>query len=488
MTREDRIRNEYMRGSIGGVSIEDKRRENRLRWFGYVMRREKTKAVRVVIKTNVEGKKQDQKRFDMIENNMRAVVVCVEDEIEWSFGWSCDIGLISISNTETNDQLLRAFFVSAQVGIVFEYCYMTNKMMNMNMLTGHRNCISSFDVNSDGRWLVTVDNGDNSMLIIWNSFEKNPILTLLSPFKMGIAIVVKFSIDSKYLITVSIDTDGEQTISLWEWMLGLEEPTYSRKLNKSFKPIIHLSCCDNNPNFYCFTTKKHVFFMTLVENSKTLMINVPKKNPEQKKYNYTQSTYLTNFRQVVSASTGGSITVWDDTIYNTRRLKNTKITNNKQFLKNIQLDDYPITTIICQRFIITGNTNGDVFIYDQSLLVLFHLDKLVGNSITSISMINANFIDKDSVFDRNVFNKLEYMIKIMPHINIYSEHTTQDCDNKPRFGIDFTTRQDFKCDPFLISTRNCKIFQIDIFREFCVQLVEQFIEASVTALEVHPKQ
>jgi hypothetical protein len=79
MTREDRIRNEYMRGSIGGVSIEDKRRENRLRWFGYVMRREKTKAVRVVIKTNVEGKKQDQKRFDMIENNMRAVVVCVED-------------------------------------------------------------------------------------------------------------------------------------------------------------------------------------------------------------------------------------------------------------------------------------------------------------------------------------------------------------------------------------------------------------------------
>jgi hypothetical protein len=41
---------------------------------------------------------------------------------------------------------------------------------------------------------------------------------------------------------------------------------------------------------------------------------------------------------------------------------------------------------------------------------------------------------------------------------------------------------------FAIGTRNCKIFQIDIFREFCVQLVEQFIEASVTALEVHPKQ
>jgi len=33
-------------------------RENRLRWFGHVMRREKTKAVRVVMKINVVGKRR----------------------------------------------------------------------------------------------------------------------------------------------------------------------------------------------------------------------------------------------------------------------------------------------------------------------------------------------------------------------------------------------------------------------------------------------
>jgi len=37
-TREDRIRNEG--GSIGVVSIVDKIRRNRLRWFGHVMQRE----------------------------------------------------------------------------------------------------------------------------------------------------------------------------------------------------------------------------------------------------------------------------------------------------------------------------------------------------------------------------------------------------------------------------------------------------------------
>jgi hypothetical protein len=92
VTREDRIRNEYVRGSIGVVLIVNKIRENRLRWFGHVMRREETKAVKVVMKMNVEGKRERgklKKRWlDMIKNDMRAVDVCVwdvENQDEWRF-------------------------------------------------------------------------------------------------------------------------------------------------------------------------------------------------------------------------------------------------------------------------------------------------------------------------------------------------------------------------------------------------------------------
>lgn len=42
VTREDRIRNKYVRDQIGVASIEDKMRETRLRWFGHVMKREET--------------------------------------------------------------------------------------------------------------------------------------------------------------------------------------------------------------------------------------------------------------------------------------------------------------------------------------------------------------------------------------------------------------------------------------------------------------
>jgi len=48
--REERIRNDYVRGSIGVVSIVDKMSENSLIWFGHVMRQKKTKAIRMVMK------------------------------------------------------------------------------------------------------------------------------------------------------------------------------------------------------------------------------------------------------------------------------------------------------------------------------------------------------------------------------------------------------------------------------------------------------
>lgn len=35
----------------------NKKRDNRLRWFGHVMRREKSEDVRTVMEINVEGKK-----------------------------------------------------------------------------------------------------------------------------------------------------------------------------------------------------------------------------------------------------------------------------------------------------------------------------------------------------------------------------------------------------------------------------------------------
>ena len=92
VTREHKIRNEYIRGSIGVASIVDKLRENRLRWLGHVLRREETEAVKLVREKHVVGKRgrgiPKKKWGDCMASDMRKVGVSEEDAGD-SVKWKC---------------------------------------------------------------------------------------------------------------------------------------------------------------------------------------------------------------------------------------------------------------------------------------------------------------------------------------------------------------------------------------------------------------
>jgi hypothetical protein len=57
----------------------ENRTKNNLRWFGHVMRQEKTKAIKVVMNMKVEGKRRREKPtkrwLDTIENYIKVVGV-----------------------------------------------------------------------------------------------------------------------------------------------------------------------------------------------------------------------------------------------------------------------------------------------------------------------------------------------------------------------------------------------------------------------------
>jgi len=57
LTKEDKIKNEYVIGSTGVALIVDKMKKNRLKWFGHVIWKEVSKAVRTVIKLSMEGRR-----------------------------------------------------------------------------------------------------------------------------------------------------------------------------------------------------------------------------------------------------------------------------------------------------------------------------------------------------------------------------------------------------------------------------------------------
>jgi hypothetical protein len=92
VTRENRIRNEYVRGNIGVALIVDKIRENGLRLFGHKLRREESNTVRVVMEINVEGKRgkgRPKKRWlDTIETREKKKNI-IEKKMELILCYCC---------------------------------------------------------------------------------------------------------------------------------------------------------------------------------------------------------------------------------------------------------------------------------------------------------------------------------------------------------------------------------------------------------------
>ena len=75
VTKNDKIRNEYIRGTIKVERLGMKTREDRLRWYGHVMKREQQYVGRRVMEMELPGKRKrgrPKRRFlDVVKEDMR---------------------------------------------------------------------------------------------------------------------------------------------------------------------------------------------------------------------------------------------------------------------------------------------------------------------------------------------------------------------------------------------------------------------------------
>ena len=90
VTRKDKIRNEYIRGTVKMERLEMKMREGRLRWYGHIMRRDQEYVGRKMMKIELPGKRKRgiRKRtfLDVVKEDMEEVgakETDVEDRKVW---------------------------------------------------------------------------------------------------------------------------------------------------------------------------------------------------------------------------------------------------------------------------------------------------------------------------------------------------------------------------------------------------------------------
>lgn len=83
VTRLDRIRNEYVRGSLGVRDIADKLQENRLRWFGHVKRRPPDYVGNEALRLSAPGRRSrgrpKTRWIDVVQKDLRHCQVSEDD-------------------------------------------------------------------------------------------------------------------------------------------------------------------------------------------------------------------------------------------------------------------------------------------------------------------------------------------------------------------------------------------------------------------------
>ena len=93
VTRKDKIRNEYIRGTVKVERLGMKMREGRPKWYGHIMRRDREYVGRKIMEIEVLGKsKTKEKILDVVKEDMGEVGVKetdVEDRTVWRMMICC---------------------------------------------------------------------------------------------------------------------------------------------------------------------------------------------------------------------------------------------------------------------------------------------------------------------------------------------------------------------------------------------------------------
>lgn len=255
--------------------------------------------------------------------------------LKWAFGFN-KLATGAVHNL-SDDYRNAIFYTAAHSGVVYDYVNRTQ-----TLLQGHCNPITACAVSSDKRWLVTADDGHDSMIVVWDSFTGAPIKTIFNPHPNGVRSL-SLSPDALFIITLSSPFDGQQEVAMWEWAQDHDGPLYhstcpaleveigaqgessiveskfaegesepATKVVRAFQD--HIQFNESDLHQFATTGQHHVTFWSC--ESKQLEHQTPEKLQKadfgSRVGEFTRTVFLGGeTHRAVTGTTDGNLVVWD---------------------------------------------------------------------------------------------------------------------------------------------------------------------------------
>eukprot|EP00057_Strongylocentrotus_purpuratus_P009036 XP_011663510.1 PREDICTED: WD repeat-containing protein 66 [Strongylocentrotus purpuratus] len=365
----------------------------------------------------------------------------------WSFGVNKYIPAINL--TDQHRKML--IYVCGNTAVLSSYDKNTQKL-----LQGHCNNITCICASQDKRWVATADKGENSMIIIWDTYSGTPVQTIFDPHPDGGVVGINMTLDAKYIVTLS--AAKKQTLSIWDWTTNGEYPVASKELGVNygqqtyvlFNPEDHYQIVSNSPTqviFYKWGGEKiEVFAPPLTDQDFNRVVG-----------NFSQSIFSQNSTRALTATAAGNVVVWDSN-RPTSGPPSLEPSPNKKAFKLVRLQERGITVLTTtDRFVVTGDVLGHVKFYDLQLRMSNWYSELSVGPINSVSFA------------------------YVPEFNADAKPDSEYPKDATIHAKSFVTRD------FIVSTSNAQVALV-VADGVQVKMILEEHDKPIRALTTHPSQ
>jgi len=322
--------------------------------------------------------------------------------LAWIFGFSREVGLHNLCD----DNRSAIFYASAHTGIIYDLNAKTQKL-----LQGHCNAISCTCASADRRLVATADIGDDSMLVLWDSYTASPVKTIAAPHPGGVR-AMDISPDGKHLVTLSADT-GPQVLSVWDCSRdgSSETPLFSAQVTTATGAVAEVQTSvrldPSNPSEIVTNGASIVIFWSFATGVLTYY------SPPLGEHDFkqpigalTQSVFIPGSARAVTATADGDAVLWDCVEQGPG-----EPTSERCASKVVRLHSGAVNHLLTTgEYLVSGGHDGYVRFFDFDFRIIAWFEDIDAGPVASVSFAVPSALSKKAAQASSVLACSDFVV------------------------------------------------------------------------------